>query len=124
VVSLVTAHKHVWKQTAHLDGCHYFTNVYACTQCRATAQATHERDPLADPFSAVWMEPQLAEVRRDERGRFVTPTWKEVPCDRCTELKHGSPVRFDLVIVDKDGEVEREEHTEREQREEDEREQV
>jgi hypothetical protein len=110
-------HKHAWKATAHLDGCHYYANVYACTRCRATAQTAHERDPTHDRGSAIWMEPQYVEIRRDERGRFVKPHWEEKACQRCDELKHGAPVRRDLVIIGKDGKIEREEHTEHEQRE-------
>lgn len=110
-------HKHAWKVTAHLDGCHYYTNVYGCTRCRATATKTYERDPTHDLMAAVWMEPQYVEVRRDSRGRFVTPHWEEKACQRCDELKHGSPVHVSLVIVGKDGEIEREDHAEHEQRE-------
>jgi hypothetical protein len=102
--------------TAHLDFCHYYTTTYACTRCRATASRTIERDP-SDMMSmaAVWMEPQYREVRRDERGRFITPRQEPIVCDRCTELKAGAPIRADFVIVDKDGQVEREEHVEQEQ---------
>jgi hypothetical protein len=113
----VTGHEHQWKVTAHLDGCHFYTNVYACTRCRATAQKTYERNPKHDLMSGIWMEPREVEVRRDERGRFVTPHWEEARCARCDELVAGAPVRVDLVIVGKDGKIEREEHTEYEQRE-------
>lgn len=93
----MTEHRHTWKHTGHLDGCHHYTNAYVCTTCSATAGVSQERDPTADVFSMVWMTPD---------------------CDRCTELQEGAPVRYDLVVVSPGGEVEREEHTETPQQEE------
>lgn len=113
----MTGHEHKWRTTTHLDACHFYTTIYACTRCRATVTKTIERDPKHDPMSGIWMERQWRERRRDERGRFITPTWEEVVCARCDELWAGAPVRVDLVVVSKDGEIEREEHTEHEQRE-------
>ena len=108
----MTAHTHTWQRTAHLDGCHYYTNVYACTRCRATAQKTIERDFTNDPYSMVWAEPQPVEIRRDARGRFISPRIEDKICDRCVELQDGAPIRASLVIVGADGTVEREEHHE------------
>lgn len=114
-MTATAAHKHAWKQTAHLDGCHYYTNVYACTGCRATAQKTIERSPIADPYSMIWMEPTTVEIRRDARGRFTKPHYEEKICDRCIELQDGAPVRASIVIVAADGTIEREEHHEDDQ---------
>jgi hypothetical protein len=108
-------HEHRWKVTAHLDGCHYYTNVYGCTGCRATAQRSHERALKTDLYAGVWTEPQYREIRRDDKGRFTTPRTEEVVCDRCGELKSGAKVRVDLVVVGADGTIEREEHSEHEQ---------
>jgi hypothetical protein len=116
----VSGHEHHWQTTAHLDGCHWYTNVYGCTRCRATANATVERDFRGDPFSAIWMQPMLREVIRDECGRFLPKAerrWDEVPCARCDEIKAGAPIKRTLVIIGKDGEVESEEETVSEQRE-------
>lgn len=96
----------------HLDFCHYHTTVYGCTRCKATATKTVERDFSGDSYSMVWAEEQYREIRRDARGRFITPRWEIVVCDRCNELKAGAPSRVDLVIIGKDGEIEREEHVE------------
>jgi hypothetical protein len=104
-------HVHRWTETAHLDGCHYYTTAARCVRCGATYTASWERDPNAPgSMAAVWMEPQLVEVRRDERGRFVKPHWVEKPCDRCRELQAGATPRRDLVVVDRRGNVIREEH--------------
>lgn len=100
--------------SAHLDFCHYHTTVYGCTRCRATATKTVER-ALTDPMNGMWSEEQYVEVRRDARGRFVSPHWDVVVCERCDELKAGAPIRVDLVIVGKTGDIEREEHVERAQ---------
>jgi hypothetical protein len=94
----------------HLDFCHYWTSVYTCTRCSATATKTAERDP--NSFSSFMWEEQYREVRRDEKGRFITPRVEVIVCQRCAELKAGAPRHADLVIVGKDGEIEREEHTE------------
>ena len=110
-------HKHRWQTTAHLDGCHYYTTVYVCggRGCGASATVTHERDPRR-MATVIWMEPQYVEVRRDERGRFCTPRWEERICGRCRELRAGAKVRFDAVVVDRDGNVLEERHEEHEQR--------
>lgn len=109
--SAAPGHAHRWRLSAHLDGCHFHTTVYACTRCRATATKSYERD-VNSPMTGVWMEEQYREVRRDEKGRFVSPRWEPVVCDRCNELKAGAPRHVDLIIVGKDGAIEREEHTE------------
>lgn len=109
-------HKHRFRETLHLDGCHFYTTAGACS-CGATFTVTNERDPKYDPYSLIWMEPVPELVRRDEKGRFVKPRYEERLCQRCEEIKNGAPVRHDLVVVDKKGNVLREEHEEREQRE-------
>jgi len=76
---------------------------------------TNERDFKANPYSAVWAEPQLEEVRRDEKGRFITPRWEERRCQRCDELQAGAKIKSSTVIIAKDGTVEREEEVEYEQ---------
>lgn len=108
------AHKHAWKMSAHLDGCHWYMSAYGCS-CGATATRTDERAPIADPGSGVWMEPGYETVDRDERGRFVKPHVEEVVCARCRELRDGAPTKHDLVIVAKGGDVEFERHDEQEQ---------
>ena len=106
----MTAHAHRWRMTAHLDFCHSYTSTYTCTGCSATATKSIERDP--NSFSHFMWEEEYVEVRRDARGRFVTPHTELRVCDRCTELKAGAPRHADLVIVSKDGQIEREEHAE------------
>jgi hypothetical protein len=96
--------------TAHLDFCHSYTSVYACTGCSATASTSIERDP--NSFSHFMWEEQYEEVNRDARGRFTTPHTVLKVCQRCDELKAGSARRHDMVIIGKDGKIEREEHTE------------
>jgi hypothetical protein len=49
---------------------------------------------------------------RDGRGRFCKPYQREAVCSRCAELRGGAPTRFDLVIVAKNGTVEKEVHDE------------
>ena len=116
--SVATNHKHAWRSNMHLDGCHWFTTGYTC-QCGATASKTDERSPMADPYSLVWMEPTYEWVNRDERGRFCKPYQREAVCNRCAELRAGAPTRFDLVIVAKNGTVEKEVHDEHAQEPED-----
>jgi len=103
-------HHHRWQMTAHLDFCHYYVSTFACTGCRATASKTVERDP--NSFSHFMFEENYVEIRRDERGRFVTPHWEVVTCERCEAIKAGAPRMHDLVIVGKDGEIEVEKHEE------------
>lgn len=88
-------HKHRWRATAHMDGCHFYTWVYVCA-CGASANTTSERDPTADSYSLVWM---------DDEGR-------DEPCQRCDELRAGAPVRHTVTVIAKDGTVEKDEATE------------
>lgn len=111
-----TKHEHKFKETMHLDGCHFYSTHGACS-CGATFAVTNERDPKHSPYSLIWMEPRMREVRRDEKGRFCKPYFEEVKCQRCDELKAGARVKYDLVVVDRNGNIIREEHEEREQRE-------
>jgi hypothetical protein len=111
---MTVEHEHHWKTTMHLDGCHWYSTGAACA-CGAVLSVTHERSPAADPYSAVWMEPQYEKITRDEHGRFVKPHWEEVVCVRCRELQNGAPTKSDLVVTAKDGSIEREEHVEHEQ---------
>jgi hypothetical protein len=105
-----TQHKHAWRATAHLDGCHYYTTIARC-RCGAGFTRTQERDPKGET-AMIWMEPQYVEVRRDARGRFVTPHTEERVCDRCRELMAGALPRYDVVVFDKHGEVVDEQHGE------------
>jgi hypothetical protein len=104
-------HEHKWLTSMHLDGCHFYTSGATCV-CGASLTLTYERRPMADPYSRVWMEPQVREVTRDARGRFVKPHYEEIRCARCEELQRGVPTKADLVVVLNDGTVEREEHLE------------
>jgi hypothetical protein len=112
-------HKHAWKASLHLDGCHWYTTSYTCTKCSAVATVTRERDPKK-LMTGMWMEPQYVEITRDERGRFLPKDqrrWEEKICIRCKELQNGAKVRYDMVIVNaKTGEIEVERHQEFEQR--------
>jgi hypothetical protein len=111
----MTEHKHEWKVTMHLDGCHWYTSSYACA-CGAAATRTNERSPREDLYSIVWMEPEYVEVNRDERGRFARPHVEERRCARCEELIAGAPTRHDFAIIAKGGAIELERHEEHEQR--------
>lgn len=79
--SPVSEHKHAWKMTLHLDGCHYFQSSYAC-KCGATASTYDERDVKDDPYSMVWM---------DDEGVGE-------PCVRCEELLNGAKPKHEKVI--------------------------
>ena len=85
-------HKHAFKSVMHMDGCHWYAWSYAC-DCGATLGTRTERDFHADPYSMVHAEPQVREVTRDEKGRFIPPRYEEVRCDRCQELQQGTGVR-------------------------------
>jgi hypothetical protein len=95
-------HKHTWQSTMHLDGCHYYTNAFVCggkgppKKCGATVVYSGERSPKGG--GGVWLDPET--------------------CDRCKELWNGAPVRFDMVLCDKEGNVIEETHEERPQTEE------
>jgi hypothetical protein len=81
-------HEHKWRLAVHMDQCHAYSSTYSC-ECGASATSYDERDPIADPYSFVWM---------DEEGRE--------PCVRCTEIKAGAQIVTRLVVVDKDGKEE------------------
>jgi hypothetical protein len=121
MMSATEEHKHTWKMTMHLDGCHWWASAYACAgrgpgkKCGATVTVTEERDPKR-MMSGIWMEEQYEEIRRDERGRYCKPHWEVKVCDRCRELQAGAKVRYDMVMVDAKGNVIEERHEEREQR--------
>jgi hypothetical protein len=111
-----TEHEHKFKMTTHMDGCHFHETLYACTvACGQVARVMHERDPKADPYSLIWMEPTYETVNRDERGRFVKPHEREHECKRCSELRAGAPTRHELVVFDAKGNVVKEEFEEHEQ---------
>ena len=86
----------------HLDSCHGYQTSYSC-RCGATLIDYGERDPVGDPWSAVWMEPVYETIDRDERGRYVTPHEVEVVCWRCRELRSGAKPRAHRELLLKDG---------------------
>lgn len=75
-------HKHTWKGSMHLDGCHHYTNTYNCA-CGATVSVSGERQ-----FRS--------------RGQ-ITPSImmaSEGDCTRCTELINGKrrrPTQYHLL---------------------------
>jgi hypothetical protein len=93
------SHTHQWRMMMHLDRCHEYTTTYTCA-CGAQASVTNERDLLADPYSAIWMDEE-----------FNDP---DEPCERCKELRAGAPVKAHMVVIAKDGTIEKEEYKERE----------
>lgn len=70
--------EHRWRLHMHMDGCHWYSSVYVCAHCGATIGTYDERDPSADPYSLIWMEPSY-----DEDGNLVE-------CKRCAELSAGA----------------------------------
>lgn len=72
------AHKHEFKLTMHLDGCHSFSSVYAC-DCGVQASSYGERSVAADPYSGMWM---------DSPG-----------CTRCKELLQGARPAHEVQIT-------------------------
>ena len=85
-------HKHEFRHTMHMDGCHWYASTAAC-ECGASVGTRTERDPQSDPYSMVHMEPGVREVNRDEKGRFIQPRFEEIKCERCTELQDGTGIR-------------------------------
>jgi hypothetical protein len=69
--------EHRWRMTIHADGCHFFTFAYTCVDCGAGLASITERDFNGDPYSAVWMDPDVWE---GEDGG----------CERCAELRDGA----------------------------------
>jgi hypothetical protein len=49
-------HRHTFKSTMHMDGCHWWSSAGACS-CGATIAVRGERNPRSDPYSLVWMDP-------------------------------------------------------------------
>lgn len=80
----MSAHKHAWKLTLHLDGCHFYSSAYAC-ECGATLSVFDERSPKDDPYSTVWMS------REDG----------EEECERCTELLAGAKPKHTQAVTEK-----------------------
>lgn len=52
-------HQHEWKLAVHIDGCHFFSSTYTC-HCGAQSEDYSERDPDADSYAAMWMDPECA----------------------------------------------------------------
>lgn len=84
-------HEHAWTRQQHMDNCCSYVSTYSC-RCGASASTTYERDLEADPYSAVWMDPEGRE-----------------PCERCDELAAGAAPTHTVMIVARDGTVERDE---------------
>lgn len=77
-------HKHKWKAVMHLDGCHHYTNTYACA-CGAMVSISGERQFL-------------------ERGKFTPSVMmaSEGDCERCPELIRGArrkPTQIHAVLT-------------------------
>lgn len=75
-------HKHSYKMTMHLDGCHFYRSSYTCS-CGATIDTYDERDPATDPYSMVWM---------DNEGREE--------CVRCEELIAGAEAKHEKIVTE------------------------
>jgi hypothetical protein len=70
--------EHVWRQAAHIDGCHWYRYSYGCRRCGAWRVDTYEREP--DEYWAAF--------------------WKRDGCRRCTYLGDGAPRHeVDVVVV-------------------------
>lgn len=69
----MSAHVHVWKPVAHVDGCHYFMWRYVC-ECGYGRETSQERDLAYDGWSSVWMT--------NDDGSPM--------CERCEELLDGA----------------------------------
>jgi hypothetical protein len=65
-------HKHTFKPSAHLDGCHYFIDVAVCA-CGATFAQEGERNPSRDPYATIWFTED---------------------CERCQAILGGADVRY------------------------------
>lgn len=76
-------HRHAWRRSMHMDGCHWYSSVYTCVRCTATVGTYDERDLSEDPYSAIWMD-------ADGEGSA---------CVRCEELMSGAEAvhRLDLT---------------------------
>jgi hypothetical protein len=84
-------HQHAWSSTTHLDGCHYYTDYYACRNgCGHAVRVFTERDFGEDPYADVWAEPAVTVVDRDAKGRFISPRTEVHRCARCAELRAGA----------------------------------
>lgn len=90
-------HVHKWRSKMHMDGCHFYQWVYDCA-CGASASSSTERDPIFDPYSLIWMDPEGGE-----------------PCERCEQIRNGSEISHSVKVIAKDGTVEKDETTYRKQ---------
>lgn len=75
-------HKHVFKATMHMDGCHFYEWQYVCS-CGVALALHQERDFRGDPYSFVW----------SENGG----------CDRCLELEQGARRKPYLMMLAEPG---------------------
>lgn len=91
--TLPADHKHLWRVAAHFDFCHHYRWTYSC-ECGATAVRNDERDPTADPYSRIWMDPDT------NSGEF---------CDRCEQILDGDEITSSILIQSADGTIEQQE---------------
>ena len=75
----------------HADYCHHYGWTYSC-KCGAAAVVEHERTPIEDPGSLIWMAHEDGDA-----------------CERCDELKAGADARSSIIVYDAKGEIERKE---------------
>lgn len=78
----LAAHKHRFKTTMHMDGCHWFSTAAVCP-CGTSYTFRGERSVALDPYSTIWMEPEF-----QDNG-----------CERCKRLLNGGHPQSDVVIV-------------------------
>lgn len=75
------AHRHTFKTTMHLDGCHSY-QTHAVCECGVLYGFYGERSMKADPYSAIWMT--------DDDGG--------TECVRCRRLMEGARPANEVVI--------------------------
>lgn len=81
----MTKHKHKWQLVIHMDTCHSYQSTFSC-KCGDTVSTYDERDPVADPYSNVWME-----INEDK------------PCARCKEIQDGAKLVSRTCLARADG---------------------
>lgn len=88
----MTEHKHKWLMVVHMDMCHSYSSTYSC-ECGDSISSYDERDPVADPYSNVWMDPEV----------------KDEPCVRCKEIQDGAKLVSRTCLARADGTTEEKE---------------
>jgi hypothetical protein len=95
-----TEHKHTWKMSTHIDGCHYYASGFAC-ECGATASTFDERDIKGDPYSYIWMDNRINSQKSVELGKtrmYVTAYRVQFSVWQSRKDRNGHAAKWGVMV--------------------------